>query len=402
MNTLFEKIDGSLLNIFRGAAMKVPFYRPYIDHEEVKEITSAIDSEWLTKGPKTKEFEQKFAHFVNSKHAVGLNSCTAGLHLAQLAIGIQPGDEVITTPYTFIATANTIIHCGAKPIFVDIDPQTMNIDPNKIEAKITPKTKAIIPVHFAGYPCDMNQIKEIADRYKIKVIEDAAHAVYTKYYDKMVGSIGDITCFSFYATKNLCTGEGGMITTDDEELADRIGIYGLHGMSKNAWNRYTDKGSWFYEVQYPGYKYNMADLQASLGLAQLKKLEEMQNLRKKIADAYQNAFLGLENIKVPHDDANHRHAWHLYVIRLEESFLKITRDEFIEKLKEAGIGTSVHFIPIPFHPYYRKLGYNIDDYPHTKNAYEGAISLPLFPGMTQDQNDYVIETTLKLLTDNKR
>lgn len=269
--------------------MKVPFYTPYIGQEEIDEVSAAIRSNWLTKGQKTKDFEDKFAHYVGSKHALGLNSCTAGLHLAQKVLRIGEGDEVITTPYTFAATVNTILHCGAEPVFVDIDPITMNIDPVEIEKAITPKTKAIIPVHFAGFPCDMDQIMDIARRHKLKVIEDAAHAVYTKYHDRFIGSISDITCFSFYATKNLCTGEGGMITTDDQELMDELQVLSLHGMSKNAWNRYTDKGSWFYEIESPGYKYNMTDIQASLGLVQLGKLEEMQTLRKKIAERYQAA-----------------------------------------------------------------------------------------------------------------
>lgn len=382
--------------------MKVPFYRPYMDDEELKEVTDAIKSGWISKGPITTDFEQKFAGLVDSKHAIALNSCTAGLHLAQLAIGIQPGDEVITTPYTFAATANTIIHCGAKPIFVDIDPLTLNIDPQKIEEKITPKTKAIIPVHFAGYPCEMNTIMEIASNHNITVIEDAAHAVYTKYHNKMVGSISPLTCFSFYATKNLSTGEGGMITTDNEELAERIRILGLHGMSKNAWNRYSDKGSWFYEVECAGYKYNMTDVQAAMGLVQLKKLKIMQDLRKKAADAYQKAFEGIDGIKIPYDHSDHRHAWHLYAIRLDDSCLNINRSEFIEKLREAEIGTSVHFIPVPLHPFYKKLGYDIHDYPHALEEYKGSISLPLFPGMTQDQIDYVIEITSKLIKDYKK
>lgn len=382
--------------------MKIPYALPYTGEEEIKEVISAIESNWLSRGPKTHEFESKFAEYVQSPYAIGLNSCTAGLHLAQLALGIGPGDEVITTPYTFVATANTILHCGATPVFVDIDPQTLNLNPDLIEEKITPRTKAIIPVHFAGYPCEMDRIQEIAARYNVKIIEDAAHAVYTKYKDKFIGSISDITCFSFYATKNLSTGEGGMLTTASEEIADKIRVMSLHGMSKNAWNRYSEKGSWFYEVEYPGFKYNMTDIQAALGLVQLQRLEYMQSLRTKYAEMYNKAFAEYEELILPQDSTEHRHAWHLYVIRLREDLLTITRNELIEFLKEAGIGTSVHFIPVPYHPYYRNLGYNIEDYSYALTAYEAAISLPLYPGMTEEQVNYVIEVVRSIINKNRR
>jgi dTDP-4-amino-4,6-dideoxygalactose transaminase len=382
--------------------VKIPYALPFTDAEEIQEVAAAIESNWLSRGPRTQEFETKFAKSVQSPYAIGLNSATAGLHLAQLVLGIGPGDEVITTPYTFIATANTIIHCGAKPVFVDIDPQTMNIDPNLLERAITPKTKAIIPVHFAGFPCEMDQIMEIARQYNLAVIEDAAHAVYTQYKGRPIGSIGDLTCFSFYATKNLATGEGGMITTANEEWADRLRVMSLHGMSKNAWNRYSEKGSWYYEVEYPGFKYNMTDIQAAFGLVQLEKLDLMQTLRKKYADMYTTAFREYEELILPHDSQEHRHAWHLYVIRLREEMLQIGRSEMIELLKEAGIGTSVHFIPVPHHPYYRKLGYSLNDYPEAERAYHAALSLPLYPGMLEEQIQYVIETVKSILRANKR
>ncbi|MGC5324928.1 DegT/DnrJ/EryC1/StrS family aminotransferase [Brevibacillus sp. SYSU BS000544] len=382
--------------------MNIPYALPYIDDQEISEVISAIKSNWLSRGPKTVEFESEFAKYVDAPFAVGLNSCTAGLHLAQLALGIGQGDEVITSPYTFVATANTIIHCGAKPVFVDIDPVTMNLDPEKIEQAITPNTKAIIPVHFAGYPCEMEKILELARIYNLKVIEDAAHAVHTTYKGRPIGSISDVTCFSFYATKNLSTGEGGMVTTSDEEIADKIRVLGLHGMSKNAWNRYSSKGSWFYEVNYPGYKYNMTDIQAAFGLVQLKKIEEMQSLREKYAYMYNEAFKNSDELLLPYDSDNHRHAWHLYVIRLNEAQLRIDRSTMIELLKEKGIGTSVHFIPVPMHPYYRDRGYNITEYPMAQKAFESAISLPLYPGMTEDQVNYVIENVLSILNENRR
>jgi dTDP-4-amino-4,6-dideoxygalactose transaminase len=382
--------------------MCIPYALPMIDDREIKEVISALQSNWLSRGPKTLEFEKRFAEYVNSPHAIGLNSCTAGLHLALLAYGIGPGDEVITTPYTFIATVNTIIHCGATPVFVDIDPITMNLNTDLLEQAVSTRTKAIIPVHFAGFPCEMDRIRQIADRHQLKIIEDAAHAVYTKYKDEMIGSIGDVTCFSFYATKNLTTGEGGMVTTRDEEIADRIRMLSLHGMDKNAWNRYSEKGSWYYEVQQPGFKYNMTDVQAALGTVQLGKLEYMQELRELYAAMYEAAFSNQEALIIPTDSTEHRHAWHLYVIRLKENLLRITRSEMIELLKDAGIGTSVHFIPVPHHPYYRRLGFSMDDYPETKRAYEAAISLPLYPGMTVEEINYVIGHVKRILAENRR
>jgi dTDP-4-amino-4,6-dideoxygalactose transaminase len=374
----------------------IPYALPLIEDEEIKEVIDTIHSNWLSKGPKTVEFENQIKDYVNAPFGVALNSCTAGLHLAQLAAGIGPGDEVITTPYTFVASANTIIHTGAKPVFVDIDPVTMNIDPNQIEAKITNKTKAIIPVHFAGYPCDMDPIMDIAKKHNLIVIEDAAHAIYTQYKGRMIGSIGDFTCFSFYATKNLVTGEGGLVTTLKEEFADKMRVMSLHGMSKSAWNRYSDKGSWYYEVEYPGYKYNMTDIQAAFGLVQLGKLEKMQGIREEYAGIYNDAFSKVEGLTVPHHDEINRHAWHLYVLRLNEGHFTIDRAEFIEKLKEKGIGTSVHFIPVPMQPYYKQLGYKVEDYPNALKAFNGAISLPLYPRMTLDQVHRVKETVLEL------
>ncbi|MBA4538048.1 DegT/DnrJ/EryC1/StrS family aminotransferase [Bacillus aquiflavi] len=380
----------------------IPYALPQIEDEEIKEVIDTIHSNWLSKGPKTVEFEKQFKSYVQAEHAIGLNSCTAGLHLSQLAAGVGPGDEVITTPYTFVSSANTIIHSGAKPVFVDIDPVTMNIDVNQIESKITNKTKAIIPVHFAGYPCDMDPIMEIARKYNLTVIEDAAHAVHTQYKGKMIGSIGDFTCFSFYATKNLVTGEGGMITTHNEALADKIRVMSLHGMSKNAWNRYGDKGSWYYEVDYPGFKYNMTDIQAAFGIVQLSKLEQMQQTRERYAAVYNQAFSEIEGFIVPHHDDVNRHAWHLYVLRVKEQNFTIDRAEFIEKLKEKGIGTSVHFIPVPMQPYYKKLGYKVEDYPNALAAYEGAISLPLYPKMSEQQVQRVVDVVLEIAKTYKR
>ncbi|HJV17821.1 MAG TPA: DegT/DnrJ/EryC1/StrS family aminotransferase [Bacillales bacterium] len=380
----------------------IPYAIPLIEDEEIKEVVDTLHSNWLSKGPKTVEFEKRFKEYVKAEHAIGLNSCTAGLHIAQLAAGIGQGDEVITTPYTFVASANTIIHTGATPVFVDVDPVTMNIDPKKIEEKITSKTKAIIPVHFAGYPCDMDPIMEIAKKYNLIVIEDAAHAVYTKYKGRIIGSIADFTCFSFYATKNLVTGEGGLVTTHNEEWADKLRVMSLHGMSKNAWNRYGDKGTWYYEVEYPGFKYNMTDMQAALGLVQLGKLEKMQKRREEIARKYNEAFSAVEGFITPYDNSENTHAWHLYVLRIKPNHFTFDRAEFIELLREKGVGTSVHFIPVPMHPYYKQLGYKIEEYPNALEAYNGAVSLPLYPKMTDEQVNRVIEVVLELANTSKK
>ncbi|MCY7875917.1 DegT/DnrJ/EryC1/StrS aminotransferase family protein [Bacillus spizizenii] len=371
----------------------LPYSLPLIGKEEIQEVTETLESGWLSKGPKVQQFEKEFAAFVGAKHAVALNSCTAALFLTLKAKGIGPGDEVITSPLTFSSTANTIIHTGATPVFADIDENTLNIDPVKLEAAVTPRTKAVVPVHFGGQSCDMDAILAIAQKNGLFVLEDAAHAVYTTYKQRMIGSIGDATAFSFYATKNLATGEGGMLTTDDEELADNIRVLSLHGMSKAAWNRYSSNGSWYYEVESPGYKMNMFDLQAALGLHQLKRLDDMQERREELAGRYQAAFQQISGLITPfvHDDG--RHAWHLYVLQVDEKQAGVTRNEMITALKdEYNIGTSVHFIPVHIHPYYQKqFGFKEADFPIAMNYYKRTLSLPLYPSMSDEDVDDVIE-----------
>jgi dTDP-4-amino-4,6-dideoxygalactose transaminase len=370
----------------------LPYNLPLIEEEEIQAVVDCLKSNWVTKGPKTVEFEKRFAEYVGAKHAIAVNSCTAGLHIALVGAGIGEGDEVLTTPMTFTSTANVIIHCGATPVFVDIDPKTMNIDHTKIEEKITSKTKAIIPVHIAGLPCEMDEIMDIAKRHNLFVLEDAAHAVYTQYKGRMIGSIGNATAFSFYATKNLMTGEGGMVTTNDEELAAKLRTYSLHGMSRNAWNRYTAKGSWFYEVEFPGYKYNMTDIQAALGLAQLSKLGFMQTIRELTVEHYNEAFSKLPELEIPTNLDHARHAWHLYVIKLNLARITVDRAEFIELLKEENISTSVHFIPVHLHPYYRDTyGYKHGDFPQAEGVFDRIISLPLYPRMSETDVQDVIE-----------
>jgi|YelNatPaOPRAMG01_1025707.scaffolds.fasta_scaffold54762_2 UDP-4-amino-4,6-dideoxy-N-acetyl-beta-L-altrosamine transaminase len=399
----WQKADSRMTEEGGPGAKFVPFASPLISDDEIAEVVDTLKSGWLTTGPKVQRFEKEFAQFVGSKYAIAVSSCTAALHLALVATGIGPGDEVITTPFTFVATANVILHVGAKPIFVDIRPDTFNIDVEKISAVITPKTRAIIPVHYAGQPCEMDEIMEIATKHKLLVIEDAAHAIAAEYKGRKVGTIGDVTCFSFYATKNLMTGEGGMVTTNHAELAEKIRILSLHGMSKDAWKRYTATGSWYYEVLSPGYKYNMTDIQASLGIHQLQKLEIFQKRREEIVKAYNQAFAGLDAVVPPFVQPGVKHAWHLYVIKIVPERLKIDRNRFIEALKEEGVGTSVHFIPVHLHPYYReKFGFKRGDFPRAEEAYDRVISLPLYPKMSDEDVGHVIEAVRKVATRYKK
>lgn len=396
----------------------LPFSLPLIEDEEIKEVINVLKSGWITTGSKTKSFENEFAKYIGCKHAIAVNSCTAALHLALDAIGLKEGDEVITSPMTFAATAEVIRYFKAKPVFVDIDPVTMNIDPEKIEdGKVRSwevgKAKAIIPVHFAGYPCKMDKIMDIAKKNRLKVIEDAAHVFPGSFKGKNIGTIGDITCFSFYATKNITTGEGGMITTDNDEWAERMRIMSLHGISKDAWKRYSAEGSWYYEIIAPGYKYNLTDIAAALGLAQLRKADKLWERRKRIAAMYNEAFKSLKEIEIPAVEENGRmggwddgtrHSWHLYVIKLNLECLSIIdRNAFIDKLKTRGIGTSVHFIPLHIHPYYRETyRYKPEDFPISYETYKRIVSLPLYPKMTDSDVNRVIEAVLNVIKKNRR
>ncbi|MHB1653251.1 MAG: DegT/DnrJ/EryC1/StrS family aminotransferase [Desulfitobacteriaceae bacterium] len=381
----------------------LPYALPLIEEDDIAEVVDSLKSNWITKGPKTMEFEKRFAEYVGAKYAIAVNSCTAGLHLSLIAAGIGAGDEVITTPMTFAASANVVVHTGATPIFVDIDPVTMNIDVKAIEEKITPRTRAIIPVHIAGHPCPMDEIMAIAKKHNLFVLEDAAHAVYTKYKGKLIGAIGNATVFSFYATKNLVTGEGGMVTTNDEELADKIRVFSVHGMSRNAWNRYTSAGSWYYEILYPGYKDNMTDIQAGLGLTQLAKLERMQGIREEIAGRYNEAFGKMAELEIPVELDYARHPWHLYILKLNLDKLSIDRAQFIEELKAEKIGTSVHFIPVHLHPYYRETyGYKRGDFPQSEATFDRILSLPLYPKMSAQDTQDVIEAVQRVVERSRR
>lgn len=377
----------------------LPFALPDIGEEEIAEVVSALRSGWVTTGPKTKQFEADFSAYLGGGlESISVNSATAGLHLALEACGIKEGDEVITTPYTFTATAEVIRYLGAHPVFVDIDPATFNIDVKKIEAKITPKTRAIIPVHFAGLSCEMDELLRIAKKHNLKVIEDAAHALPTRYKDRTIGTLeSDVTVFSFYATKTITTGEGGMIVTRNAELAKRCKTMRLHGINRDAFDRYTStKPAWYYEVVAPGFKYNLTDIASSLGIHQLKKADRFQAIRQKMAEKYMRAFEGLPLIMPPKAAAVDLHAWHLFVMRLGDG-VKLSRDEFIQKMADLKIGTSVHFIPLHLQPYWKET-YKLkdSDFPHALKTYERAVSLPLYTKMTDADQDRVIEAVKSL------
>ncbi|MFH0939736.1 MAG: DegT/DnrJ/EryC1/StrS family aminotransferase [Planctomycetota bacterium] len=381
----------------------LPFALPDFDEIELKNIREVLDSGWVTTGPKTKQFEQEFAAIVNARHAVAVNSCTAAMHLALEAINLQRGDEVITTPYTFAATTEVILYFGARPIFVDVNAETLNINAARIEEVVTPRTKAIIPVHIAGLSADMDEIHKVAAKRKLRVIEDAAHAFPARYRNRMIGTISDFTCFSFYATKTITTGEGGMITTNDDALADRCRIMSLHGISHDAWNRYTEHGSWFYEIIAPGYKYNMTDIAAAMGLAQLSKFDRMWQRRRIIASRYSEAFSDVPELQIPPDKSDGQHAQHLYLLRLNLPKLSIHRAQFIEHLKTRNIGASVHFIPLHIHPYYRKtFDYKDQDFPIALREYERVISLPIYSKMLDGDIQDVIDGVLDIVQANRR
>jgi dTDP-4-amino-4,6-dideoxygalactose transaminase len=379
----------------------LPFSPPMIGQEEIDEVVDTLRSGWLTTGPKTRRFEDEFSRYIDAPSALALNSCTAGLHTALVALGIGAGDEVITTCMTFTASVNVIEHVGATPVLVDVEPDTLNLNPVLVERAITPRTKAILAVHFAGHPVELDAIRTIALERNLFLVEDAAHAVGAKYRDRWIGCGGNPTAFSFYATKNMTTGEGGMLTGDDE-LLSRARMISLHGMSREAWSRYQKGGNWRYDVLLPGFKYNMTDVQAALGLCQLRRLAEFQRRRKEIADQYTRAFSEFAEIELPTSRSEVLHAWHLYVLRLRTGALTIHRDRFVENLASKNIGTSVHFIPIHLHPYYRdKYGYRPMDFPVAYTNFERMLSIPLNPSMTNQDVADVIEAVTDTIKESR-
>ncbi len=405
----------------------LPFALPDIDDSELNQVKEALDSGWITTGPKTRQFEAEFAATVGAKHAIAVNSCTAAMHLALEATGLQARDLVLTTPYTFAASAEVIRYFKAIPIFIDIDPDTLNINPNLLAQAVHDLTqgglasqrwlppsiqksqparhhlKAILPVHIAGLPANLDAVYTIAANHNLAVIEDAAHAFPTKYKERFIGGPADggrqsTVCFSFYATKTITTGEGGMITTNDNAIAERCRIMALHGISKDAWKRYTAEGSWYYEIIAPGYKYNMTDIAAAMGLAQLTKSDRMWHRRVEIAHQYNTAFKLVHKLQTPYNDNDCQHAWHLYMLRLNLGQLNISRSQFIQELKVRNIGASVHFIPLHLHPYYRETyGYQPEDFPVAYREYQREVSLPIYSKMSNDDVQDVIDAVLDIV-----
>jgi dTDP-4-amino-4,6-dideoxygalactose transaminase len=371
----------------------LPFCTPDVSQRELDEVADAVRSGWWAKGPRTLAFERAFAESVGAKFAVGMNSATAALHVSLLAAGIGPGDEVITSPYTFCASANTILHAGATPVFVDIQPDTGCIDPDAVRAAITPRTRAIVPVHYSGMACDLGSLYAIAEKHGLFVSEDAAHSVESKYQGKPIGhAVPGAASFSFYATKNLATGEGGMLVTEDESIARRARVLCSHGMSANAWNRYGKGGAWRYDVEAPGFKYNMFDIQAALGLMQLERMPEMQARRMEIVQVYDRAFAAMPELTLQSNPPYSGHSKHLYVLRLTPGALRIDRDQFIQELNARNVGVSVHFIPVHLMSAYRqRFGYKEGDFPRAEAFFNQEISLPMYSGLAKADAAYVVE-----------
>jgi len=389
----------------------LPFALPSIGEEEIAEVVDSLRSGWITSGPKVKRFEAEFSHYIGCRHAIAVNSCTAALHIALTALDIGPGDEVIVPTLTFCSSANVVVHAGARPVLADVG-EDLNVRGETIEGAITPRTKAIMLVHHSGQACDLAAVYDIARKHRLAVIEDAAHAVGAEYnshkigasyHTQILGSVQHITCFSFYAIKNLTTGEGGMIVTTDDDLAERMRLLSLHGMNRDAWKRYSSAGSWFYEVQEAGFKYNMTDIQAAMGIHQLKKLDQFIDVRVRYAGMYSEAFAEMVEVETPLVHQDRKHAWHLYVIKLALERLKIDRAQFIEELRAQNIGASVHFIPVHLHPYYQeRFGYQRGDLKQAEYLYDRIVSLPLYPGMTEGDVQDVIRAVRSILSSNRR
>jgi len=394
---------------FLSTTIQVPYHRPSIGREEIDEVVRTLESGWLTTGPRTEQFEREFREHVGVPQAQAVNSCTAGMHLALAALNIGSGAEVITTPLTFCATVNVILHVGATPVLADVGSDG-NIDAASLAARITERTRAIMPVHLAGLPCEMDAIWALARQHGLYVIEDCAHAVGSHYHGWPIGAgnpangnYSNAAVFSFYATKNLTTGEGGMVTTHDEALAESLKSLCLHGISRDAWNRYSDRGNWYYEVLRSGFKYNLSDIQSAIGIHQLRKLEGFIESRTRLAEAYNRALADVEEVELPPAKVDCRHSWHLYTLRLNLDTLEIGRDEFIVELNKKGVGTSVHFIPIPLHPFFAPLTHRPENQcPRALALYPRLISLPLYPGMTESQVEYVAQSVKQVARSTRK
>ncbi|MDA7665731.1 DegT/DnrJ/EryC1/StrS family aminotransferase [Verrucomicrobia bacterium] len=401
------------MNTYKSKTV-VPFFKPSITDAEVDEVVDTLRSGWLTTGPKTKRFEKKFANYIGQSTAIAVNSCTAALHLSLEAIGVQRDDRVVVPTMTFAATGEVVRYFGAKPLLVDCRPDDYNLDVDDAERRIGQavargeRVVAIIPVHYGGQVCDVKGIQRLAAKYSLRIVEDAAHCCPAYYRDdaaspwKSVGSDGDISCYSFYANKTITTGEGGMACTSNPELADRMRVMSLHGISRDAWNRFSSEGSWYYEIVAPGFKYNMTDVASALGIHQLRRADEFRNQRRQWAACYTEQLEEVDEIVLPTEQPNRKHSWHLYEIRLRFDHLTIERAEVIKQLRERNITTSVHWMPLHMHPYYRETyGYAPEDYPVAASVYPGQITLPLFPGMTEEQVQHVAASLKSILASNR-
>lgn len=369
----------------------IPYGRQTIEEDDINAVIEVLKSDYLTTGPQICEFEDLVCKYTGAKYGVAISNGTSALHAACFAAGIEDGDEVITTPITFAASANCVLYCGGTPVFADIDPRTYNIDPDDIERKITKKTKAIIAVHMAGQPCDMDRIHEIAKKYHLLVIEDGAHALGAEYKGKKIGGLSDMTTFSFHPVKPITTGEGGMIMTNNSEFYEKLMLFRSHGITRNPDLLSKDDGPWYYEQQFLGYNYRMTDIQCALGVSQMKKLDRFINARRKLVERYNDAFVKEENITIPYQLENTNSGWHLYIIQVKNH----DRRRVFEQLREKGIGVNVHYIPVYKHPYYQKIGYAEVSCPNAEELYEHMISLPLYPGLTEEEQDYIIKTVIE-------
>lgn len=371
----------------------LPFSRPSISRAAIEEVVDCLESGWITTGPRVAKFTEALKEYLSAPHVLPIASATAGLHLALLALDLEEGDEVITTPLTFAATLNTIVLAGGRPVLVDIDPATLNMDLNQLVDAITEKTRAILPVHFAGLPVDLDVLYKMAEEKGLRVIEDAAHAIGTEYKGKRIGSFGDTQVFSFHPNKNMTTGEGGCVTTHDAELAKKIELLRFHGMDRTAWDRYGKSGKQDYEIVLPGFKYNMMDLQAAIGIHQLRDLEGFIERRTELANRYQEILADWPEWTLPSEpDYSHRHAWHIYTPLINESIANMTRDEFMQQMKEKNIGTGLHYRAVHLYPFYReRFGFSDGDFPQAESVGDRIVSLPLFPLMTDAEHDRVLD-----------
>ncbi|HEC39577.1 hypothetical protein LCGC14_0577380 [marine sediment metagenome] len=376
----------------------LPYGTQWLNEKEINEVVDSLKSSWITTGPKMRLFEENFKKFKGSKYAVAVNSGTAALHISTSSININPGDEVITTPMTFVASANCVVYRGGTPVLADIKNNTYNIDPDEIRKKITPKTKAIIPVHFAGQPCDMDEICEIAEEHNLFIIEDAAHAIDAEYKNKKIGNISDLTTFSFHPVKNITTAEGGMVTSNNEDLYEKLLMFRTHGISKDAVKRFGKEGGFYYDMQYLGFRYNLSELHSSLGIHQLDKLKAFQSRRREIVRIYNKELGSIEGIKIPYVKRNIKHSWHLYVIQLDLEKLNVDRDHIFKALREENIGVNVHYIPVHYHSYYQeKFGLKRGILPNVEWLFPRIITIPLFHKMSDNDAYDVINALEKVI-----